>query len=74
MYFEKMSVMARTKCFKRAVEIALTTRPTGQKAQELLQLQHALPSGTRGLMLHNHSLSLAPPISEPSALLLLLLP
>jgi hypothetical protein len=40
----------------------------------MLQLRHALPSSTRGLMLHNHSLSLAPLISKPSALLLLLLP
>jgi hypothetical protein len=37
----------------------------------MLRLRHALPSGTRGLMPHDHSLSLAPPISEPSALLLL---
>jgi hypothetical protein len=37
----------------------------------MLRLQHALPSGTRSLMLHNHSLSLAPFISKPLALLLL---
>jgi hypothetical protein len=44
------------------------------KAYKMLRLRHALPSGTRGLMSHDYSLSLAPPILEPSALLLLLLP
>jgi hypothetical protein len=39
----------------------------------LLQLQHALPSSTCGLMSHDYLLSLVPPILEPSALLLLLL-
>ena len=39
-----------------------------------LRLQHALSSSTRGLMPHDRSLNLAPPILEPSALLLLLLP
>jgi hypothetical protein len=52
-------------------EVSITIFKPYTYSPTVLRLRHALPSGTRGLMPHDHSLSLAPLISEPSALLLL---